>query len=112
MNCDNTSRFVNSQKKQHSVCQRLTDGNYLFCSNRYRWTKDGEDFIPPHITTNKTDPTGGTVVLLNKHLINFQGKYRCYAFNKLGTAMTEEIELIAPSEYNFQKKLIYILTID
>uniref|UniRef100_A0A671W005 Neural cell adhesion molecule L1-like protein n=1 Tax=Sparus aurata TaxID=8175 RepID=A0A671W005_SPAAU len=70
----------------------------------YRWTKDGEDFIPPHITTNKTDPTGGTVVLLNKHLINFQGKYRCYAFNKLGTAMTEEIELIAPSVPKFPKE--------
>ncbi|KAM8755491.1 cell adhesion molecule L1-like a isoform 3-T4 [Acanthopagrus schlegelii] len=70
----------------------------------YRWTKDGKDFIPPHITTNKTDPTGGTVVLLHKHLINFQGKYRCYAFNKLGTAMTEEIELIVPNVPKFPKE--------
>ncbi|XP_036961137.1 neural cell adhesion molecule L1-like protein isoform X2 [Acanthopagrus latus] len=70
----------------------------------YRWTKDGKDFIPPHITTNKTDPTGGTVVLPHKHLINFQGKYRCYAFNKLGTAMTEEIELIVPNVPKFPKE--------
>ncbi|XP_073326587.1 cell adhesion molecule L1-like a isoform X3 [Pagrus major] len=70
----------------------------------YRWTKDGEDFIPAHITTNKTDPTGGTVVLHSKHLVTFQGKYRCYASNKLGTAMTEEIELMAPSVPKFPKE--------
>ncbi|XP_027144719.1 cell adhesion molecule L1-like a isoform X2 [Larimichthys crocea] len=69
----------------------------------YRWTKDGEDFIP-HITTNKTDHTGGTFVLHNKHHVQFQGKYRCYASNKLGTAMTEEIELIFPSVPKFLKE--------
>ncbi len=45
--------------------------------------------------TNKTD---GTFVLHNKQLAQFQGKYRCYAFNKHGTAMTEEIELKVASE--------------
>uniref|UniRef100_A0A8C4IM08 Neural cell adhesion molecule L1-like protein n=2 Tax=Dicentrarchus labrax TaxID=13489 RepID=A0A8C4IM08_DICLA len=63
----------------------------------YKWTKDGKVFIPPHFTTNKTNHSDGTFVLHNKHLLQFQGKYRCYASNKLGTAMTEEIELIVPS---------------
>uniref|UniRef100_A0A7N6FCF7 Cell adhesion molecule L1-like b n=1 Tax=Anabas testudineus TaxID=64144 RepID=A0A7N6FCF7_ANATE len=72
----------------------------------YRWTKDGKDFIPPNIITNKTDQTSGTFVLHNKHLTQFQGKYRCYASNKLGTAMTEEIALIVPNVPKFPKEAI------
>ncbi|XP_069383141.1 cell adhesion molecule L1-like a isoform X4 [Paralichthys olivaceus] len=68
---------------------------------QYRWTRDGKDFTPPYVTTNKT---GGTFVLHYKHLTQFQGKYRCYAFNKLGTAITEEIELIVPSIPKFPKE--------
>lgn len=68
------------------------------CSVRYRWTKDGEDFIPPRATTTKTQRTDGSFVLHNKQFIQFEGTYRCYAYNKLGTAMTEEIALIVPSE--------------
>ncbi|XP_044067311.1 cell adhesion molecule L1-like a isoform X5 [Siniperca chuatsi] len=69
----------------------------------YRWTKNGEDFIPPYVTTNKTDHTVGTFVL-REHLVQFQGRYQCYAFNKLGTAMTEEIELIVISVPKFPKE--------
>lgn len=67
-------------------------------SVRYRWTKDGEEFQPPYVTAQTNENRYGTFVLLNKHLVPFQGKYRCYASNKLGTAITEEIELMAPSE--------------
>ncbi|XP_035015157.1 neural cell adhesion molecule L1-like protein isoform X4 [Hippoglossus stenolepis] len=70
---------------------------------QYRWTKDGEDFTPPYITTNNT---GGTFVLHFKHLTQFQGKYRCYAFNKLGTAITEEIELMVLNIPKFPKEEI------
>lgn len=68
------------------------------CSVRYRWTKDGEDFVPPRATDTKTQRTVGSFVLHNKQFIQFQGTYRCYAYNKLGTAMTEEIALVVPSE--------------
>ncbi|XP_049921685.1 neural cell adhesion molecule L1-like protein isoform X3 [Epinephelus moara] len=68
---------------------------------KYRWTKDGEDFVPPYVMIDRTD---GTFVLHKKHLDKFQGKFRCYASNKLGTAMTEEIELRVPSVPKFPKE--------
>lgn len=68
------------------------------CSVRYRWTKDGEEFVPPRATRMKTPHTDGSFVLHNKQFIQFQGVYRCYAFNKLGTAMTADIQLIVPSK--------------
>ncbi|KAM7412141.1 hypothetical protein PAMA_021885 [Pampus argenteus] len=73
---------------------------------QYRWTKDGRDFIPPHFTEIKTNHTYGTFVLHNKQLVQFQGKYQCYASNKLGTAVTEEIKLIVPNVPKFPKETI------
>ncbi|XP_061832471.1 neural cell adhesion molecule L1-like protein [Nerophis lumbriciformis] len=74
----------------------------------YRWTKDDLGFIPPKPTTIKSEQldTDGTFVLQNKSLGRFQGKYRCYASNKLGTAMTEAIELIVPIMPKFPKEKI------
>ncbi|XP_078026252.1 cell adhesion molecule L1-like a isoform X10 [Epinephelus lanceolatus] len=68
---------------------------------KYRWTKDGKDFVPPYVMIDRTD---GTFVLHKKHLDQFQGTFRCYASNKLGTAMTEEIELRVPSVPKFPKE--------
>ncbi|XP_029132891.1 neural cell adhesion molecule L1-like protein isoform X9 [Labrus bergylta] len=75
----------------------------------YRWTKDGKDFIPP---LNRTGHTGGTFVLQNKLLDEFQGKYRCYASNKHGTAMTEEIKLIVASVPKFPKETVSPIVVD
>lgn len=69
----------------------------------YTWTRDGKEFVPPQ---PPSDPTTGTFVLNNKQLAQYQGKYRCYASNKLGTAMTEEIHLIALSVPKFPKEVI------
>ncbi|XP_042348491.1 neural cell adhesion molecule L1-like protein isoform X2 [Plectropomus leopardus] len=71
---------------------------------KYRWTKDGKDFIPPHIID-------GTLVLHNKRHDQYQGKYRCYASNNLGTAMTEEIELKVPSVPKFPKEVNFPLVV-
>uniref|UniRef100_A0A3Q3G8K4 Cell adhesion molecule L1-like b n=1 Tax=Kryptolebias marmoratus TaxID=37003 RepID=A0A3Q3G8K4_KRYMA len=69
----------------------------------YRWTKDGQLFEFLNISTIKRDNKSGTFMLHSKHFIQFQGKYRCFASNKLGTAMTEEIEIKVlgkfPKEY-------------
>ncbi|XP_077459606.1 neural cell adhesion molecule L1-like protein isoform X13 [Stigmatopora argus] len=80
----------------------------------YRWTKDDLDFIPPQHATIRSDKlaTDGTFVLQNKSLARFQGKYRCYASNKLGTAMTEAIELIVPSMPRFPKDIVEPIVVE
>ena len=67
--------------------------------NRYRWTKDGEDFTPPWSSEGGSQQqSNGNFALPNVHLAKFQGTYQCYASNKLGTAITDLIQLIVPSE--------------
>ncbi|XP_061537629.1 neural cell adhesion molecule L1-like protein isoform X12 [Phycodurus eques] len=80
----------------------------------YRWTKDDLDFIPPQPATIRSDQlaTDGTFVLQNKSLARFQGKYRCYASNKLGTAITETVELIVPSMPKFPKETIEPIVVE
>ncbi|XP_059189715.1 neural cell adhesion molecule L1-like protein [Centropristis striata] len=78
---------------------------------QYRWTKDGEEFVPPHVMTSRTDHQDGTFVLYKKNHVQFQGKYRCYASNRLGTAMTEEIELIVPSVPKFPKEINFPIVV-
>ncbi|XP_062871146.1 neural cell adhesion molecule L1.1 [Trichomycterus rosablanca] len=54
----------------------------------YRWVKDGELF------TEKPLNSGLLTVDENKELKDYQGKYRCYADNKHGTAESALINLI------------------
>uniref|UniRef100_A0A8B9ZJD4 Neural cell adhesion molecule L1-like protein n=1 Tax=Anas platyrhynchos TaxID=8839 RepID=A0A8B9ZJD4_ANAPL len=82
-------------------------------STVFNWTKDGKPFNllsdPRIITFNNS----GTFVIQNHGIIsNFQGKYRCYASNALGTAMSEEIELIVPSVPKFPKEKIEPLDVE
>ncbi|XP_037832765.1 neural cell adhesion molecule L1-like protein isoform X2 [Kryptolebias marmoratus] len=70
----------------------------------YRWTKDGQLFEFLNISTIKRDNKSGTFMLHSKHFIQFQGKYRCFASNKLGTAMTEEIEIKVLESPRFPKE--------
>ncbi|XP_013871249.1 neural cell adhesion molecule L1-like protein isoform X9 [Austrofundulus limnaeus] len=73
---------------------------------KYRWTKDDQPFEFPNIPTIKTNNKNGTFMLHNKHFVQFQGKYRCFAFNKLGTAMTEEVEIQALESPRFPKETL------
>ncbi|KAM4610533.1 cell adhesion molecule L1-like a isoform 2-T4 [Polymixia lowei] len=77
----------------------------------YRWTKDGKDFTPPHVSKIKTEHSG-SFVLQKSHLAKFQGRYRCYASNRLGTAMTKEIQLIVPSSPKFPKEMIEPIVVE
>ncbi|NWX13869.1 NCHL1 protein, partial [Aegotheles bennettii] len=79
----------------------------------FNWTKDGKPFdllSDPRIVTSNNS---GTFVIHNRGIItHFQGKYRCYASNVLGTAMSEEIELIVPSVPKFPKEKIEPLDVE
>uniref|UniRef100_A0A669CG34 Neural cell adhesion molecule L1-like protein n=1 Tax=Oreochromis niloticus TaxID=8128 RepID=A0A669CG34_ORENI len=72
----------------------------------YRWEKDGQAFVPPNFNRFKANHTKGLLVLQSEDMSKFQGKYRCYASNKLGTAMTNEIEIKAFSIPKFPKETL------
>ncbi|NWU89723.1 NCHL1 protein, partial [Upupa epops] len=79
----------------------------------FNWTKDGKPFNllsdPRIIASNNS----GTFVIKNRGILaSFQGKYRCFASNVLGTAMSEEIELIVPSVPKFPKEKIEPLDVE
>uniref|UniRef100_A0A672NLH1 Cell adhesion molecule L1-like b n=1 Tax=Sinocyclocheilus grahami TaxID=75366 RepID=A0A672NLH1_SINGR len=59
----------------------------------FRWTKNGQDFDPyQDLRLITLDDSGTFIIPNNGNLTEFQGNYRCFATNKLGTAMSEEIE--------------------
>ncbi|CAG6021338.1 unnamed protein product, partial [Menidia menidia] len=72
----------------------------------YTWTRNGKVLTLPNVPTIKTGNTNGTIMVHNKHFLEFQGKYRCFASNKLGTAISEEIEIIVPGTPKFPNELL------
>ncbi|XP_070411609.1 neural cell adhesion molecule L1.1 isoform X2 [Nothobranchius furzeri] len=54
----------------------------------FRWEKDGKSFGP------ETQGSGTLEAKPEVPLKSYEGKYRCYASNTLGTAMTETVEVI------------------
>ncbi|XP_063116338.1 neural cell adhesion molecule L1-like protein isoform X2 [Cavia porcellus] len=78
----------------------------------FSWTKDDKPFDlsgAPIIASNNS----GTFKIPNEgHISHFQGKYRCFASNKLGVAMSEEIEFIVPSVPKFPKEKIEPLDVE
>ncbi|XP_062853619.1 neural cell adhesion molecule L1-like protein [Trichomycterus rosablanca] len=74
---------------------------------QFKWTKNGVEFDPyqdPQLITN--EDSGTFVIPNNGNLTEYQGIYRCYSSNKLGTAMSEEIEFIIPNVPKFPKEKI------
>ncbi|XP_031680751.1 neural cell adhesion molecule L1-like protein isoform X13 [Oncorhynchus kisutch] len=73
----------------------------------YRWTKNGEEFDPYQDPRLIKEDNSGTFVIPNTgNLTEYQGTYRCYAENELGTAITEEIEFVVPHVPKFPKEKI------
>ncbi|XP_012729970.2 neural cell adhesion molecule L1-like protein isoform X8 [Fundulus heteroclitus] len=71
----------------------------------FQWKKNGEDFDPyldPRLM--KEENSGTFVIPNNGNLTEYQGTYRCYASNKLGTAISKEIEFIVPDVPKFPKE--------
>ncbi|KAF5909017.1 neural cell adhesion molecule L1-like protein isoform X1, partial [Clarias magur] len=63
----------------------------------FNWTKNGLNFNPhndPRLTNFEN--SGSFVIPNNKYPAEYQGKYRCYASNKLGVAMSKETHFIVP----------------
>ncbi|XP_044024464.1 neural cell adhesion molecule L1-like protein isoform X4 [Siniperca chuatsi] len=73
----------------------------------FRWTKNGQEFDPfldPRLM--KEENSGTFVIPNNGNLTEYQGTYRCYASNKLGTAISKEIEFIVPYVPKFPKETL------
>ncbi|KAK1161456.1 hypothetical protein AOXY_G18997 [Acipenser oxyrinchus oxyrinchus] len=71
----------------------------------FKWTKDGQPFDPsddPRVTM--VENSGTFIIGNNGNISEFQGVYRCSAANKLGTAISEEIEIIIPTIPKFPKE--------
>nr|XP_046240743.1 neural cell adhesion molecule L1-like protein isoform X2 [Scatophagus argus] len=73
----------------------------------FRWTKNGQEFDPfldPRLM--KEENSGTFVIPNNGNLTEYQGTYRCYASNKLGAAISKEIEFIVPNVPKFPKETL------
>lgn len=87
--------------KKWAWCSRSWKTWHLHCFSlcRFRWTKNGQEFDPfldPRLM--KEEDSGTFVIPNNGNLTVYQGIYRCYASNRLGTAISKEIEFIVPRE--------------
>lgn len=78
----------------------------------FTWTRDGKafDLSDPRIILSNGS---GTFRIPNEgHVAHFQGKYRCFASNTLGVAMSEEIEFIVPNVPKFPKEQLEPLEVE
>ncbi|KAM5220960.1 neural cell adhesion molecule L1 isoform 2-T2 [Ctenodactylus gundi] len=93
-----------------------TDDISLKCEARgkpevqFRWTKDGVHFKPREeagVTVNEAPHSGSFNITGNNSFAQrFQGVYRCFASNKLGTAMSHEIQLMAEGAPKWPKETV------
>uniref|UniRef100_A0A8D0MRM1 Neural cell adhesion molecule L1 n=1 Tax=Sus scrofa TaxID=9823 RepID=A0A8D0MRM1_PIG len=78
---------------------------------QFRWTRDGVHFKPkeePGVTVSQAPHSGSFTMEGNNSNFaqSFQGTYRCFASNKLGTAMSHEIQLMAEGTPKWPKETV------
>ncbi|XP_045065381.1 neural cell adhesion molecule L1-like isoform X1 [Coregonus clupeaformis] len=73
----------------------------------FRWKKDGLEFIPANYPGLSMSPGSGTFMTTgagSESMSQYQGKYSCYADNELGTAVSNEVQLITENTPALQKE--------
>ncbi|XP_066452410.1 neural cell adhesion molecule L1-like protein isoform X2 [Eleutherodactylus coqui] len=76
-------------------------------SPEYHWTKNGHSYNPFTDQNVRTVKDSGSFIIHNEgNIVSYNGTYRCYATNKLGTAISEETTLLIPGEPRFPKEVI------
>ncbi|XP_058146939.1 neural cell adhesion molecule L1 isoform X3 [Dasypus novemcinctus] len=94
-----------------------TDDISLKCEARgkpevqFRWTQDGVHFEPEKelgVTVRQAPHSGSFTISGNSSTFaqKFQGTYRCFASNQLGTAMSHEIQLMAEGAPKWPKETV------
>ncbi|XP_072277156.1 neural cell adhesion molecule L1-like protein isoform X2 [Pyxicephalus adspersus] len=74
---------------------------------QYHWTRNGHPYNPFTDQNVKTEEDSGTFIIHhNGNISPYNGTYRCYAFNKLGTAMSDETTFIVPGDPTFPRENI------
>ncbi|XP_066212637.1 neural cell adhesion molecule L1 isoform X2 [Saccopteryx leptura] len=78
---------------------------------QFRWTRDGIHFKPKEelgMTVHQAPHSGSFTITGNNSNFaqRFQGTYRCFASNKLGTAMSHEIQLMAEGAPKWPKETV------
>ncbi|KAK1801650.1 hypothetical protein P4O66_022294, partial [Electrophorus voltai] len=102
-----------AQPPRSLVALPFEDSFTLMCEAKgnpipvFWWTKDGQDFNPYRESSLiKYNNSGSFVIPNTKDLAKYQGRYRCYASNKLGAAISEEADFTVPSAPKFPKEKI------
>ncbi|XP_061075628.1 neural cell adhesion molecule L1-like protein isoform X2 [Conger conger] len=109
---------ITAQSPSSLIAFPFDESFFIMCEARgnpeptYRWTKNGREF-DPHKDSKLINVGNGAFAIPNKgNLTQYQGKYRCHASNKLGTAISEEIEFIVPHVPKFPKEKIEPLKVE
>uniref|UniRef100_A0A8B9KU46 protein-tyrosine-phosphatase n=1 Tax=Astyanax mexicanus TaxID=7994 RepID=A0A8B9KU46_ASTMX len=73
----------------------------------FHWTRNGQDFnLDDDSRLIQHEDSGTFIIPKIRDLVKYQGTYRCYASNKLGTAVSEETVFIVPTSPKFPKEKI------
>ncbi|XP_075040935.1 neural cell adhesion molecule L1 isoform X2 [Mixophyes fleayi] len=106
--------FTKQPKQRHVVYPN--DDISLKCEAKenskawYTWEKDGLP-LQTNDTQIKQEKYSGTLYISNSNgnMKDYQGKYRCFATNELGTAMSNEIHVIVETTPKWQKEKIELV---